>query len=365
MKTAIIVYDTSTPQFQENRVFDRKHAGKFPGALVWALFGEAVKQRGWDIMTSDVFLHTHPPSSVVFCVSDMVTPHTQTLLTVGTIPIVIFSGESPNVAWDFYHNLERYTRLYRHAFLFRGVSERVQSTTRLHSLYWPNAFRSMFSGPRWDDREFMVMVASNKQRFSVSADKPFSSVRCFAKRMIWNYLQLVDPLFRFEDLYQRRLSAICYFSDVPGFRLYGTGWDKPGRMSKYLQAAKRAGATPVDDKLKAMTGFRFALCFENCVFPGYVTEKIFDCFFAGCIPVYWGAPDISDFVPRETFVDARQFDGWMALNRYLREMSSSEAQNYSNAARDFLASEAFTKFHQDYFVTQLMDILEAEFASGA
>jgi hypothetical protein len=175
---------------------------------------------------------------------------------------------------------------------------------------------------------------------------------------------LVDPLFRFEDLYQKRLDAICYFADMPGFRLYGTGWDSSGRISKYLHAAKRAGATPVDDKLEAMTGFRFALCFENCVFPGYVTEKIFDCFFAGCIPVYWGAPDIADFVPTETFVDACQFDSWMELDRYLRGISESEAQRYSNAARDFLASDAFSKFHQDYFVTELMGILEAEFAAA-
>jgi hypothetical protein len=54
----------------------------------------------------------------------------------------------------------------------------------------------------------------------------------------------------------------------------------------------------------------------------------------------------------------------MLANSIVGEMSSSEAQSYSNAARDFLASDAFAKFHQDYFVTELIGILEAECASG-
>lgn len=360
----IIVYDTAIPQFQENRLFDHQHAAKFPGALAWACFGEAVKQRGWVIMTSDIFLRIRPLSSKVLCISDMVTPYTQALLAAGAIPVVILSGESPNVAWDFYHRLEKLSQPYHHAYLFRGAITRVGLSVQTHPFYWPNARREVIPSSIWQNREYLVMVASNKHRFPFFTHKSIPNIYHFSKRMIWNYLQIVDPLFRFDDLYQKRLEAICYFADVPGFRLYGTGWDKLGRMSEYLQAAKRAGATSVDDKIKAMTSFRFALCFENCVFPGYVTEKIFDCFFAGCIPVYWGAPDITDFVPAKTFVDARKFDSWMNLDRYLREMPESEAQCYHAAARDFLASDAFARFHQDYFVAELMGILEAELVSG-
>ena len=363
MPALTVVYDTATPQFKENRVFDHQYAAQFPGASMLAVLGERARQRGWAVMTADVFLRA--PSAVAVCVSEMVTPYTQALLTRGVVPAVILSGESPNVAWGFYHNLERYARLYRHAFVFRGASERVKSPTQMHSLYWPNARRSVMFEPEWGKREFLVMVASNKHRFSVSMRKPLLNVRRFLRQIQWNGLQLIDPLFRFEDLYQKRLNAICYFADVPGFRLFGTRWEKRNGPAKYFNAAKRAGVTSVNDKLKAMADFRFALCFENCVFPGYVTEKIFDCFFAGCIPVYWGAPDIGDFVPVETFVDARQFDSWMDLDCYLREMSEGEAQRYYNAARDFMANDAFDKFHQDYFVTELMGILEAEFASGA
>jgi len=364
MTAPIIVFDTATQLFLGNRVFDPEYAARFPGASWLPRLNERCLERGWQMMTADVFLAAQVTSSPVCCISDMVTPYTRSVLERGAMQTVILSGESPNRAWIFYHHLTRYTAPYRHAFLFCGVQNKVNSSTQFHSLYWPNAHRDVLPGHPWRERKFLGIVSSNKHRFNVSSHRPLRKARQFARQMVWYYLQIVNPLFRFKDLYQERLEAIRYFANTPGFRLFGFGWEQPNGLSeKYYQAAKRAGAVPVDDKLATISGFKFALCFENCAFPGYVTEKIFDCFFAGCIPVYWGAPDIVDFVPVETFVDVRQFDNWMALDHYLRNMPESKAQNYRDAARDFLASDAFDKFHQDYFVNELMEILEIEFAS--
>lgn len=361
MSSSTFVYNTAIPQFTENRIFDPSYAAKFPGSLMLAILGERARQEGWEVMTADVFLRA--PSKCAICISDMVTPYTQALFSHGVIPAVILSEESPNVAWKFYSQLKKYTSKFHHAYLFRGALTHVSPLVQTHPFYWPNPQRTVIYNRLWHNREYMVMVASNKDRFGTSRRKAFQGLHRFAKWIIWNGLQRINPLFRFEDLYQKRMDAILYFAEIPGFRLYGTGWDNPDRRSIYVQAAKRAGATPVEDKLKAIADFRFSLCFENCSFPGYVTEKIFDCFFSSCIPVYCGAPDINDFVPVETFVDARQFNSWIDLDRYLRAMPESEAQRYITAAHDFIASDTFKKFDQEYYVTELMDILETEFAN--
>jgi hypothetical protein len=363
MPAPTIVYDTATPHFKENRIFDYEYAAKFPGAFWLASLGERARQRGWAVMTADVFLRD--PSAVAVCVSDMVTPYTHALLAHGVVPAVIFSGESPNVAWDFYHRLGKYAHPYHHAYLFRGAVARVGPPVQTHPLYWPNARREAIPGHMWQDREYLVMIASNKDRFAVSARKPFLGLRRFAKRIIWNSLQSVDPLFRFEDLYQKRLDAVIYFAGVPGFRLYGTAWDQAisGFGAEYVQAARRGWAGPLDyqHKREVMSNFKFAFCFENCVFPGYVTEKIFDCFLAGSIPVYFGAPDIADFVPPQTFVDYRQFGNYSDLNQFLRGMTESESRHYLEAAQDFLASPAFDKFTGDHFVTDVLNVTAQEF----
>ena len=44
--------------------------------------------------------------------------------------------------------------------------------------------------------------------------------------------------------------------------------------------------------------YKFNICFENASEPGYITEKYFHAKAAGCIPIYWGDPNLArDFNP--------------------------------------------------------------------
>jgi hypothetical protein len=49
-----------------------------------------------------------------------------------------------------------------------------------------------------------------------------------------------------------------------------------------------AGAHSVEDKMSIAANYRFVLCFENDLYPGYVTEKVFDAWATGAIPLWWG-----------------------------------------------------------------------------
>jgi hypothetical protein len=56
--------------------------------------------------------------------------------------------------------------------------------------------------------------------------------------------------------------------------------------------------TRLTDKHAFLLGYRMNLAFENTRSPGYITEKLVEPLLAGCIPVYWGAPDVArDFNP--------------------------------------------------------------------
>ncbi|EOY5111711.1 glycosyltransferase family 10 [Campylobacter lari] len=41
-------------------------------------------------------------------------------------------------------------------------------------------------------------------------------------------------------------------------------------------------------KRKWLQDYKFNICFENSSAPGYTSEKLFQAFSAGCIPIYWG-----------------------------------------------------------------------------
>jgi glycosyltransferase involved in cell wall biosynthesis len=44
----------------------------------------------------------------------------------------------------------------------------------------------------------------------------------------------------------------------------------------------------LDDKTKYLQQYKFNICPENSISPGYVTEKIFQALYSGCIPIYTG-----------------------------------------------------------------------------
>lgn len=60
--------------------------------------------------------------------------------------------------------------------------------------------------------------------------------------------------------------------------------------------------------LNVFNKYKFILCFENSYQNGYVTEKIFNCFFAGTIPIYMGAPNILDYFSESCFINVNNIN---------------------------------------------------------
>ena len=115
--------------------------------------------------------------------------------------------------------------------------------------------------------------------------------------------------------------------------LAGSGWDSHLVYAKKWQRslAKRIprlarlilrwpgpayrGRLPMgDQKVGVLARCEFALCPENCSsLNGYITEKIFNTLFAGCIPIYQGHPDSTRWLPPEMFVPMERFSNGREL----------------------------------------------------
>ena len=338
------------------------------GTAIHVRLAREARRRGMEVVTADVYLALTDRPAQSVCLTDMVTPFTDKLLSIGVRPAVCTSLESPANAKNFYHNIVRYAGRFRHNYQFRGTQSRLSTTgTVFHPIVFPMETRTPLPLQVWSKRNYLILVNSNKRAVYQNWSNLKGIARSVASQTRFWYMQAVDPWMRIRESYVDRIEAIRYFARYVDFQLYGIGWDQPiqGFSSDYHRAALKAyrGVIPpeLQSKRKVMSHFKYAICFENCVFPGYVTEKIFDCFLAGCIPVYFGAPDIADFIPPETFVDYRQFSGFADLDQFLLAMSEVEARRYLDAARDFLASTSSDKFTVDYMVTDILSVLEQEF----
>ncbi len=73
-------------------------------------------------------------------------------------------------------------------------------------------------------------------------------------------------------------------------------------------------------KIATIARYPFCLAFENSISPDYVTEKLFDSFDAGTVPIYLGAPNVNEFAPENSYIDAGDFAGPRELAAYLRHL---------------------------------------------
>lgn len=100
---------------------------------------------------------------------------------------------------------------------------------------------------------------------------------------------------------------------------------------------------------------RFSICYENAKnIPGYITEKIFDSFFAGCIPIYWGANNIDKYVPKECFIDKRDFPTYDELFKYISTMSGKTIGEYLESIEKYLRSDDSEQFTSTYFANTII-----------
>jgi hypothetical protein len=182
-----------------------------------------------------------------------------------------------------------------------------------------------------------------------------------------------------RELYSERVKAIRWFEKyAPGkMRLYGNGWKVPqkrfGRLGKIryrlekiyrwltLRPAFPSYQGPVISKYPVLANTKFSICYENARdIPGYLTEKIFDCLFAGCVPIYWGEQNIERLIPRECFIDFRQFNDYSALYQFLIEITPESFAAYQNAAVNFLKSTQFMPYRSESFALAVVDHIQED-----
>jgi alpha(1,3/1,4) fucosyltransferase len=60
-------------------------------------------------------------------------------------------------------------------------------------------------------------------------------------------------------------------------------------------------------KKQFLSPYKFTIAFENDIFPGYQTEKLYDAMMADSIPVYCGDPFVGDIFNTKSFINASEY----------------------------------------------------------
>jgi len=246
--------------------------------------------------------------------------------------IVHFFMEAPMVGMRYY------TRSYQqHVF---SVADRVFVQ---HPSYLAEVFRKSpklgvfrYAHSHMGVDEALFSAENRKQLVAVNANKGIG-IRQSLKRV----LQGINPLrYHASWLLRERNKWLHDLAALKRIDVYGAGWDRTALELSHCSYPLENNAwrgTITGPKFDTLARYEFCLCYENSSFPGYITEKIFDCFATGTIPIYRGAPDIDSFLPRELFIDLAGFRSAGELLEHLDGMGDAEKAKYRHKMRAYLA----------------------------
>jgi hypothetical protein len=122
---------------------------------------------------------------------------------------------------------------------------------------------------------------------------------------------------------------------------------------------------PVEDKHAFLKQHRFNIAFENSAYKGYTTEKIYDAFIAGCIPVYWGDPVIKRYFNPKRFINYSDFKTESRLIQYLiyLDQNPSAAKKYfmepvfiNDELPNSVPADGLLAFYEKIFTTPKMPV---------
>jgi hypothetical protein len=351
----LVVWEGRGPHCLNNGMFKREVVRdkwyRFGGPYIY----DRCLERGIQLITPDIYFSLSPkPTKAIYVRSSSMIDFDSRLKDAGVKYAVLIADEHPLYACRLYWNLKKYTRDFDYVYMLKGAKNQLAPNTKFREWHLPHAYSARRRlTANFKRKKYLTLINSNHRVHRL-------------RRLYVNVMNTISPLPGFvnREGYVDRLEAIRYFSKYSDFDLYGTWWDKPARYTggKYDSAIRACYRGEVYDKCAALEQYKFSLVIENSFFVGGMSEKIIDSLFAGCVPVYWGAPDITDYVPEGAFIDFRKFNcDYARLNEYLRNMNEITYNGYIAEINAFVASKEAYDMGQEKFASDLIKIFESYF----
>ncbi len=287
-KASLIYIDPSYHHFLNNGLFKLSdlQLNRDNQLLPFIRMKMAVEASGGQVQTAD-FLSKTNDLSIAEYYSLGLDDRFETVLSNHQASLEAFViMEPPIVAPHLYAQLPRLTQIFKRVYLHNiegdGYSLDNVDISKLRRLFWPLPYPGVLE-PQWSETNRLnraIVVNGNHKAWGKSA-----------------------------ELYSVRIAAMVELVSHNCLDLYGMGWDKwwdsrsfwpPYFLNfKTLMSIYKGQCA---SKYEVMSRYDFSICIENMQMKGYISEKIFDCFYAGTIPMYFGAPDISTYIPQDTSV---------------------------------------------------------------
>jgi hypothetical protein len=350
-----IAFCINIEEFNNNQIFIKENALKYIGAYWLYIFKHS--NPNFEIVTGDIALdfvqkNIWNPNEIRI-IQELNSYHGYQLIKKGAIPFLITCSESPLYAYKFYDNVYNISKNFKYRIFFSGLYENNKFDFGQNFIMkFPNYNHIVNYNKPWENRKDIVLVASNKKiKVKINLPTYINFIQFFN-----SWLDIVRMIFskhlryaKKNELLSMRIEFIQKFSEIFEIYIYGKNWE-----NNFLNFNVKI-LNSCDDKITTMSNFKYAICFENVQYPGYITEKIIDCFNAGVIPIYKGAPDVLNFIPANTFINVDDFRNFEDIVDYINNTDNEIFMNMVKNGKKFLelnpmySSKGFSTFVSNLF----------------
>lgn len=266
----MIFIDPSYESYYKDILFDPDLVYNRDNCLSpYILLKKIASSKGIEIHTADYLINEEKSGKVnVYFSCGLLKNYKKLSLRKDTILSSFFIWEPPVVAPKLYESVKELSRYFNRVFTHssgEGLECYIKNGIKLSKFYWPQTESNIIE-KFWQNknRKFLTLINNNKK-----------------------------PQNRQMELYSERIKAIAYFSKSNEIDLYGSAWDKIILFTPYLinrGAILKAYRGTVESKYETLSKYNFAIAYENMILPGFMTEKIFDCFLWAQSRYIWGQP---------------------------------------------------------------------------
>jgi len=357
-KVEYLILCTNIDVFWNNNFHDKNHCLNYPGSLSLFYLYELCKKHNIDFISEDVAIKSNIDYSKALIIQDTRSTNAKFIIKRGATPFIISCFESPLFAFLFYDFLSFFSKGFRFKWTFSSFKSNQMNDS---VVYFPSfSVNDIGYNLQWSTRKNMVLVAANKTLYS---PMPKGNLKTKSKWFIKSLYKLFSPSYikaKKNELHSKRIEAIIFFGSIGSLDLFGKFWDDKTKYSlsqliEIKSVIDNLNPMLCTDKHKTISNYKFAICFENCALNGYLTEKIIDCFYSGVIPIYLGATNINDLVPKDSFIDMRNFSSFESLNNYLKNLSFMETNQMINRGKEFLKSSEGFKYSYEYYAKSIIE----------
>jgi hypothetical protein len=106
-----------------------------------------------------------------------------------------------------------------------------------------------------------------------------------------------------------------------------------------------------------MSQYKFFICFENSKYDYYITEKLINAYYSGCIPIYWGSDTVDSELNEDCMINVNKMRSYEELVDKIKEIDNNDILYRKMLSEPLLKNNVYDEKYSSYGLLGTFDFI--------